>query len=124
MDNTEDMTADWDVDFEDELDTSMTDASGDGVISEGEEAGGERAQVLESEGEASGSRRMPNNIAEQYIAALKDQSSLHVAIADQVSKAYDNNAEYGFFLSSSRRHSRRGSESGHQMSLLVPDIQL
>lgn len=37
MDNTKDMTADWDVDLEDELDTSMTDASGDGATSEGEE---------------------------------------------------------------------------------------
>ncbi|KAF4135386.1 hypothetical protein GN958_ATG07176 [Phytophthora infestans] len=36
MDNTKDMTADWDVDLEDELDTSMTDASGDGATSEGE----------------------------------------------------------------------------------------
>ncbi|KAF4136910.1 hypothetical protein GN958_ATG13900 [Phytophthora infestans] len=97
MDNTEDMTADWDVDFEDELDTSMTVASGDGATSEGEEGIGERAQVLASEAEAPGSRRKPGNIAEQYIVALKDQSSLHVAIADQVSKAYDNNAEYGVF---------------------------
>ncbi|KAG1698515.1 hypothetical protein DVH05_015053 [Phytophthora capsici] len=64
MDNTEDMTADWDVDFEDELDTSMTDASGDGALPEGEEGRGERAQVLASEGGVSGGQRMPDNIAE------------------------------------------------------------
>ncbi|ETI36577.1 hypothetical protein L914_16678 [Phytophthora nicotianae] len=52
----------------------MTDASGDVATSEGGEGRCERAQVLVSEAETPGTRRMPDNITEQYIASLKTKA--------------------------------------------------
>lgn len=51
-------------------------------------------------------------MAEEYIASLRNNSGLHVMIADQVAKAYDKKTEYGIFSSFLRPCSRSDFGSG------------
>ncbi|KAE9259551.1 hypothetical protein PR003_g34740, partial [Phytophthora rubi] len=58
----------------------------------------------DDEGDISGAGDTPTTspfdrrtLGEDYIASLRNNSSLHVTIADQVAKAYEKKAEYGVF---------------------------
>ncbi|KAE9157383.1 hypothetical protein PF002_g33382 [Phytophthora fragariae] len=83
----EDLTGDWEIEADDEDDCSSV-ASDDGLA------------TRDDEGDISGAEDTPTTspfdrrtLGEDYIASLRNNSSLHVTIADQVAKANEKKAE-------------------------------
>ncbi|KAE9266825.1 hypothetical protein PF008_g31517 [Phytophthora fragariae] len=87
----EDLTGDWEVEADGEDDYSSV-ASDDGVATRDDE--GDLSGVGDTPATTAFDRR---TLGEDYIASLRNNSSLHVTTAGQVAKAYDKKAEYGVF---------------------------
>ncbi|KAE8955994.1 hypothetical protein PR003_g32525 [Phytophthora rubi] len=84
----EDLTGDWEVEADGEDDCSSV-ASDDGVATRDDE--GDLSGVGDTPATTAFDRR---TLGEDYIASLRNNSSLHVTIAGQVAKAYGKKAEY------------------------------
>ncbi|KAG2771279.1 hypothetical protein JG687_00018828 [Phytophthora cactorum] len=95
---TEDVVGDWEVDDVGEIDTSGAVATGDGGAASGADTSTEDCVLAQEQAVEPDNRATePATIAEQYIASLRDQSSLHVTISGEIANAFDKNAEYGVF---------------------------